>query len=330
MIELNGGIRFGTSVVLDATRVQPESIVSHAHSDHLRRHKTIYATAPTLEFARLSMGEFNGVPLEYGRSYHFGECLVRPEPAGHMLGSAQFVIDYAGYRIVYTGDFKLGDNVTCPPAKINECDILFLDTTFGKKDFEFPDYAYLKQRLLEFVESSIYGGFIPVIFAYNLGKAQEVAKILDDGGFRSYATPQACAFARVCRKFDMIVESENVLETHYPEGGAVILPPFFRSMDDLFPGYPRRSCFVSGWALYQRVLRSFRADEYLPLSDHASYSDMVQYVETARPSKVYCLFGFQEIVDDLRVKGFNAVRASLANRKGIDRYLSPDFDFSGR
>jgi len=65
LIELNGGIRFGNSLVLDPTRIQPSALVSHAHSDHLKRHKTIYGTAETLEFSKLSVGDFKGIPLEY-------------------------------------------------------------------------------------------------------------------------------------------------------------------------------------------------------------------------------------------------------------------------
>ena len=228
MIELNGGIKVGSDLILDPTRVQQAAAVSHAHSDHIKQHKTIFATPPTLDLARSTVGEFTGVPIEYGKTYSFNGSSLRPEPAGHILGSAQFVIDYASYRIVYTGDFKLSPNVTCEPAQIHECDILFIDTTFGQKRFNFPDYNYLKQRLNEFVEATIYAGEIPVILAYNCGKAQEVMKILGDSGFDSYGTQSACANAEIHNKYGINIKNFLRLAGRYPENGAIIIPPNHR------------------------------------------------------------------------------------------------------
>jgi hypothetical protein len=321
LIELNSGIRIGKELIVDPTRIQKAAVVSHAHSDHLKKHKMIYATAPTLELSRNMIGDFNGVPLEYGRTYKFDGATLRPEPAGHILGSAQFVIDYKSYRIVYTGDFKLSPNDTCEPAGIHECDILFLDTTFGMKRFVFPDYTYVKQRLAEFVEASIHTGSIPVIYAYSTGKAQEAMRILGDAGFQTYVVPQAYANAEIHNRYGFKIKNHHVLSDDFPEDGAIIVPPNFKYVDDLFPGYRKRTCFVSGWALYPGYIRMQYVDEYIPLSDHASYHDLLRYVELSRPRKIYCLFGFGEIVDDLKYRGYNAVKATLANRNKVGRYV---------
>ena len=329
MIELNGGIRIGKELIVDPTRVQPAAAVSHAHSDHLKRHKTIFATPATLELSKNLIKDFYGVPMEYGKTYNFDGATLRPEPAGHMLGSAQFVIDYLGHRVVYTGDFKLSPNDTCEPAKIHNCDILFIDTTFGKKRFNFPDYSYVKQRLAEFVEAAINTGDIPVIFAYSTGKAQEVMKILGDSGFHTYATEAAIANAETHNRFGVDIKNFHSLNSGYPENGAIIIPPNYKFLHDLFPSYKKRTCFVSGWALFQSYIRMPFVDEMIPLSDHASYNDLIRYVEEATPRKIYCLFGFKDIVEDLRYRGFNAVRATMANRKNVGRYVLEEMDLFG-
>jgi hypothetical protein len=77
-------------------------------------------------------------------------------------------------------------------------------------------------------------------------------------------------------------------------------------------------------------LRSASYDEHIPLSDHASYNDIIRYVEAAKPTKVYCLFGFEDIVTDLKRRGFNAVRATLANRQGVSRQVLSEFDLFKR
>lgn len=326
MIELSCGLKIGADLIVDPTRVQPAAAVSHAHSDHLKKHKTIFATPATLDLSRNLIGDFYGVPIEYGKTYNFDGATLRPEPAGHILGSAQFVIDYSGHRIVYTGDFKLSPNDTCAPARIHQCDILFIDTTFGKKRFDFPDYAYIKQRLAEFVEAAIHSGCIPVIFAYSTGKAQEVMKILGDSGFHTYAGEVAYANAVIHNKYGVAIDNFHLLTDRYPENGAIIIPPNYKFVNDLFPEYKKRTCFVSGWALYQNYIRLTYVDEMIPLSDHASYGDLIRYVEEAKPGKIYCLFGFEDIVKDLKYRGHNAVRSTLANRKNIGRYVLEEMD----
>jgi putative mRNA 3-end processing factor len=321
LIELNCGIRVGKDIILDPTRKQPLAFVSHAHSDHLRNHDTIYATPATLELAKFRTSAFKGVPLDYGKSYHFGDSVVRPEPAGHILGSAQFVIDYNGQRIVYTGDFKLGHNDVCQPAEIHECDILFIDTTFGKRVFNFPNYEYVKQRLLEFVEASLYSGNVPVIYGYTMGKSQEAMKILGDNGFNTYASSEACAYAEIHKAFGIDIKRYHIFDGSYPEQGVLIMPPPNRNTSEILPQYRKRTCFISGWALFRQYISFGRVDEVIPLSDHASYGDLIRYVETAHPKKVYCLFGFKDIVDDLKYRGYDAAKATLANYKNPEKLI---------
>jgi putative mRNA 3-end processing factor len=324
LIELNGGLRIGNNIIVDPTRRHPAAFVSHAHSDHLRRHTRIQATAATLELAKIRAGNFDPTTLEYGKTYGLGTDKIRLEPAGHILGSAQFIIDHEGQRVVYTGDFKLGRNETCLPAEIHQCDILFIDTTFGRRIFDFPDYEYARQRLLEFVEASLFKDHIPVIYAYTLGKSQEVMKILGDNGFVSYASPQACAYAEIYRRFGVDIDNFRLLDDFYPERGVIILPPYNKNSPEVFGGQKTKTCLVSGWALYKSHINFGWVDEAIPLSDHASYNDLLYYVEMAKPRKVYCLFGFPDIVDDLKCRGYNAVKATLANLKNQEKVIATD------
>ena len=331
MIEINSGIRIGSDIIIDPTRKHPRAFVSHAHSDHLRNHNIIHATEITIRLARSRVSKFTAVPLEYGKTYAFDSAKIRPEPAGHILGSAQFIIDWLNCRIVYTGDFKLGHNETCRPAQIHECDILFMDTTFGRGDFSFPDYQFLTQKLLEFVDACLHKSTIPVIYAYTLGKSQEVMKILGDNGFRTYVTPETYEYAQIYREHGVSIENFEIMGESYPENGAVILPPSSRHIPEVIYRARKKTCFVSGWAMSGNKFISGRFDEAIPLSDHASYEQLLEYVEVARPKKIFCLFGFQEIVDDLKRRGYDAARASLAgpkNRQNSDLFIKDLFSTS--
>ena len=157
---------------------------------------------------------------------------------------------------------------------------------------------------------------MPVIFAYNLGKAQEVMKILGDAGFNTYVTKKAFANAEIHLRHGIDIKNYYLLDGQYPDRGAIIMPPSSKYLEALDSRFPIRTCFVSGWALYPNRVRFGWADEYIPLSDHASYDDLIRYIELAGPDKIYCLFGFSDIVADLKYRGYDATKATLSNRNG--------------
>lgn len=311
MIHFDGGIHVGEKIILDPIRKKERAFISHAHSDHLRRHETILATAETIALARVNHRQFNGIPLEWGRTYKFDTGNIRVEPAGHILGSSQFIIDYGQKRIVYTGDFKLGPNAICGQAQIHECDILVMDSTFGRPEFVFPDYRELISRLLEFVDSCLHRGTVPIIYAYALGKAQEVMKILGDNGFEIYVTKSIAQYADIYRSLGVKMPEYRIFDGGFPENGALIVPPFGAQRDDLLAGYAKKRCLVSGWAISPRYYNRRFFDKAIPLSDHASFNSLLEYAELSRAKVIHCLFGFAEIVEALKYRGMNAIKASL-------------------
>jgi hypothetical protein len=52
-------------------------------------------------------------------------------PAGHVLGSAQIVLEHGGERVVVSGDYKRRADPTCPPFVPVACDIFITEATFG-------------------------------------------------------------------------------------------------------------------------------------------------------------------------------------------------------
>lgn len=62
--------------------------------------------------------------------------------------------------------------------------------------------------------------------------------------------------------------------------------------------------------------QSFQADEVLPLSDHADFSQLLAYLEEAQPEKVYTLHGFVEFAEILRQRGFDACSLEAPNDAG--------------
>jgi len=60
--------------------------------------------------------------------------LLNPSAAGHILGSAQILMEYKGARYLYTGDIKMQHDPTCEPIDLVQADVLITETTFANPD----------------------------------------------------------------------------------------------------------------------------------------------------------------------------------------------------
>ena len=104
----NGLHLTGTPLWFDARRKSELSFVSHAHSDHMARHKRVIATAATLKLMAHRLGPVNSpLSVPFNRMFELGPLVLELLPAGHILGSAQIRVTHAdGTRVVYTGDLN--------------------------------------------------------------------------------------------------------------------------------------------------------------------------------------------------------------------------------
>src|SRR6266446_9392219 len=95
---------------IDAQGPVARAVITHGHGDHARPgNGSVLATPDTLAIMRQRYGEAAGGVLQslaYGESLTVGDVAVRLLPAGHVLGSAQVVLDYRGARVVVSGDYK--------------------------------------------------------------------------------------------------------------------------------------------------------------------------------------------------------------------------------
>lgn len=80
-------------------------------------------------------------PLEYDRALDAAGLRVTPRIAGHIPGSASFLVEGDGSRLVFSGDVGnarkdvLPDPAACPPA-----DVVLVESTYGDRDHRsFPE-----------------------------------------------------------------------------------------------------------------------------------------------------------------------------------------------
>lgn len=303
------GIKINHSeLFLDAYRKVPFSFVSHGHADHLKNHHTIIATPATILFHRLRARHQEAISLEFEQPYKIEEITLTLYPAGHILGSAMIRIERQGVSLLYSGDFKMKSGRTSERIVIPQADILIMESTYGNPDYcNMTDPEVIKQELFAIVEDCFRKGQSPIILAYALGKSQEAMKILGEAGYAVRVYHTAWEIAQIYRQFG--IQFPNCAlwrDGQLARGEILIMPPQLlnhRKVQSL----PRnkRTTFLSGWANSTNVLRG-QYDHALPLSDHADFNELIEFVRQVNPRKVYTTHGFEDFPDHLRSIGFDA------------------------
>ncbi len=300
---------------MDSTRKREFSLISHAHSDHTARHIQPVLTSDTAKLLGDYLKNSNPVLLQYHEPYETPAYTMTLHPAGHCLGSAQALVvsKETGERLLYTGDIKSRKSPTNQPLEPVPCDILVMESTYGRPEYVFPPEDQVLEMACKTLRLWLSRGLRPVIQGWRLGKSQELLHhILGDG-------------------FDVMVEETIYLGTQiylesgvkfpgqvkmfngdWPEGWVLMFPPG-KKREALKQFRGKRTLEMTGWATSGSMPWGRGADVSLPYSDHPDFNELVEYVETVSPNQVYTVNGFPELSGRLRELGYPAVHL---NAKG--------------
>src|SRR5688572_20666648 len=152
------------------------SFVSHAHSDHTGAHREVMLTEAT---SRLMRARIGGKRMEHVLPFYEPRRFNGPGepfqvtllPAGHILGSAMAFLEWEGGSLLYTGDFKLRPGLTaepCDPRLARGCDMLIMETTYGRPHYCLPPCAVVMDDLIRFCQKALEDGVTPVVLSYSL------------------------------------------------------------------------------------------------------------------------------------------------------------------
>jgi len=100
--------------------------------------------------------------------------------AGHVLGAAMFMVQIAGVKVLYTGDFSRQEDRHLMVAELPQIrpDILMVESTYGCSIHEPRDSR--ESRFTSTVEEIVSRGGRCLIPVFALGRAQELLLILDE------------------------------------------------------------------------------------------------------------------------------------------------------
>lgn len=303
---------------LDPRRAQRGAdrvFVSHAHSDHTGAHREVILTDPT---ARLMRARIGGQRLEhllsYGepRTFESGSTCWRMTllPAGHILGSAMALIETGGGSLVYTGDFKLTPGLSSEPcdfAQAHGVDSLIMETTFGRPEYRFPPAAQVRGDIVRFCREAIDCEETPVLLGYSLGKSQELMRGLADAGLPIVLHEAAGKLTRIYEAFGQAFPAYEKFDGQPTRGKVVICPPMSRLLETLRATTRVRTAVVTGWAVDPGCRFRSRTNAAFPLSDHADFPELLEFVERVAPKRIYTVHGFAaDFALELRERGYDA------------------------
>ena len=284
---------------IDPSKPKPRAAVTHGHADHARGgHDAVLATAPTLAIMDVRYGEQRGVQTAaYGATQRIGDVDVTFLPAGHVLGSAQIMLDHGGERVIVSGDYKRRPDPTCVAFEPVPCDVFVTEATFGLPVFRHPptghEIAKVTTALADEPERCVLVG------AYALGKAQRVIAELRAAGhdapvYLHGAVEKLCALY-VAHGVDL-GELRPVAGTKPAElrGRVVVAPP-----SALADRWSRRlpdpvTAMASGWMRVRQ--RAVQRGVELPLiiSDHADWDELTATCVELSPREVWVTHGREE------------------------------------
>jgi putative mRNA 3-end processing factor len=280
--------------------------ISHAHSDHSAKHKKIICTEPTADFLQIRQKKANCIKLPYDQKYPIGDMNISLHPAGHILGSAQILIESGKRRLLYTGDFRTKPSRTAENYRPVKCDTLIMETTFGKAHYKFPPREDVEKDLLQLVTDKLKAGLIPVVFAYPLGKAQEILHLISHSGIKVAADYSILRLAHIYKKYDVrFGEFEKFRRSEFRDR-VLLMPVSFRHQRFIKNIPDKYTIFMSGWGMDASAKFRLQVDRVMPYSDHADFDELVQTAVKSGADEIYCTHGFDDFVTVLRNMGLNA------------------------
>lgn len=308
---------------IDPHRSVDRAIITHGHSDHARAgHGAVLATRETIEIMKVRYGETCAGSLQalaLGEPIAINGVSVRLAPAGHILGSAQVVLEWAGKRAVISGDYKRAADPTCTPFELVPCDVFVTEATFALPVFRHEKAAHEVEKLLGSMAAE--PDRTHLIGAYNLGKCQRMIRVIRDAGYDApiYLHGAVIALTELYQKLGVDLGDVRPATTEDAKalsGGIVMCPP-----SALGDRWSRRfgdpvNAFASGWMRVRGRARQHGVELPLVISDHVDWPELITTVKEVGAEEIWVTHGREDaLVHYLATRGIKARALALVGRE---------------
>lgn len=272
---------------LDPQKPVSHAVISHAHGDHaVADNRQVYCSPGTAllmhqRYGKRAGGTFSVKP--FGEPFDLNGVKITLYPAGHILGSAQVLMEYQGCRYLYTGDFKLQEDDTAEPFEFVAADMLITETTFASPDVKHPSVGEEMAKL-----NANFGKNI-LIGTYMLGKSQRMTSLIN-----RYCPDKTILVHSTIAGYHRVYENAGMPLGNWQPYRRNLFKVFTNSIY-LVPPYVFKKyegnkdfiqAFATGWD------RGFEhCDIDLRISDHADWHDVLKLIEVSGAKAILCVHG---------------------------------------
>lgn len=322
---------------IDPLRPVARAIITHGHADHARPdHRAVLATPETLAIMRARMGEGRAGRAQQavrpGETMMQNGVAIRVEPAGHVLGSAQVVLEWRGGRVVISGDYKRRADPTCAPFVPVPCDVFVTEATFALPVFVHPPAASEIARLIDSLQ--LFPDRAHLVGVYALGKCQRVIRLLRDAGWDRPIYLHG-ALITLCDLYAQLgVQLGELRPVPMPAkrggggllGGEVVLAP---SGAEATPWVRRLAepviCAASGWMRVRQRAKAKGVELPMIISDHADWPELLQTAEEVGAPDIWVTHGREDaLIHALAQRGVRGQALHLLGRGEEDEALGAE------
>lgn len=273
-----------------------KAIITHAHSDHARSGSRYYlAHKDSARILYHRLGDISLQTLEYNQPLYMNGVKISLHPAGHIIGSAQIRLEYAGEVWVVSGDYKVKSDAYTPPFQPVRCDHFITESTFGLPIYNFPRTKEVNAQMNTWVEKNASQGLNSILAGYALGKAQRILKGLETERpillhSAIYNTNEALGFDNSpYRKFTPDFKKEQLNPGVVIATATAVGSPWLRRFE------PYKLAICSGWMQLRGARRRRNADMGFVMSDHADWQGLNEAVLATGAENIYVTHGYRSV-----------------------------------
>jgi Cft2 family RNA processing exonuclease len=307
MIEYRDGIHLkGTGLWFDSKKKTELSFISSADIDKFTAPEKIIATPETIKLLGNKVRKAVLLTCPYNRPFTLGNLQVELIPSGHMLGSAQMVVDKGEKTLIYAGDISHVKLPTAKPLSVRSCDVLVLKCPHGP-DSELPTMAESLELLLKFIEEALSLNATPLLTLNALGIGQDIIKSLGDNGYKLSLHPSIHQITKVYESFGISFGDYELLKPANVYDRVVIASYEHSNTDDIKKIKAKRKAIITEWGK-EEVHHDQSICETFTFSSKAGFDELMQYVDKVNPGKIYLIDRYaNEFAKKLKSEGYETV-----------------------
>jgi len=275
-------------------------IISHGHADHARwgnKHYLCHNQSKAILQHRIG-ADISIESLPYNEYKVINGVKVSFHPAGHIIGSAQIRLEYKGYIVVFSGDYKTQPDFITTPFEPVKCHEFITESTFGLPIYKWKSEEELQQELQDWIVQNQQNNRTSVFLGYSLGKAQRIMKLVENVE-EIYVHSAIHNLNKAIENSGITLPTTKLLTADFKkteiQNKIVILPPALlgSKMIKKIPNAATAIC--SGWMQIRGNRRWKGVDAGFAVSDHADWDGLLSAVKATEAEKVYVTHGSQAV-----------------------------------